>query len=263
MDVYLIPTVARSARASHAPGVGLEPESAMAAAFEHYELYYEAPDEVSSDGDEDDEPITGNRVWRMMVGLFRRMRGRFSEALREAEEWRHRRHEADPAPLGLLARGRRKLMGFIVERIAEQRLLWHLRTAPEVCARIPADISEGEADTIIRTLLARDADHHRKWLIIDSVLLVPAAMLTVVPGPNVLGLYFTFQVVGHWLSWQGAKHGVATSPWSFKPSSDLTELRGALGMTPAQRQRCFQTVAQRLRLAHLATFLEDVAARPA
>ena len=47
----------------------------------------------------------------------------------------------------------------------------------------------------------------------------------VIPGPNVPGFYFTFQVVGHFLSMRGAKHGLAVAPWTFKPSEDLSELR--------------------------------------
>ena len=123
--------------------------------------------------------------------------------LLEAEEWRHRRHEMHPEPAGVVARLRRKVMGFIVERIAEQRLLWHLRKATEVCARIPADLTEAEADAVIRATLKKDVDHHGKWLLIDFALLIPSAALMIVPGPNVLGLYFTFQVVGHFLSLAG------------------------------------------------------------
>jgi hypothetical protein len=236
MDVFLIPTTTS----------------------ERYELYYEAPDQdVVTDADED------SVLNRMSFGLYGRMRRRFSEMLLEAEEWRHRRHEAAPERASLMGRLRRKIMGFIVERIAEQRLLWHLRYAATVCACVPADLDQGEADTIIRGMLKRDHDRHRKWLVIDILLLIPAAALTVVPGPNVLGLYFTFQVVSHYLSWNGAKRGLALSPWTLRQSPDLAELRGALTMAAPQRQRCFHDIAKRLRLEHLPTFLEDVAAPPA
>lgn len=232
MDVYLIPT--------------LSPE--------RYELYYEPPDEEEEE--EEDERSLPNR-WTF--GLYGRLRRSFSAMLLEAEEWRHRRHEARPTPGGFMTRMRRKMMGFIVERIAEQRLLWHMRRATEVCACIPADLSESDADAIIRPMLKKDHDRHRKWLIIDGLLLVPAAALTVVPGPNVLGLYFTFQVVSHFLSWSGAKNGLAISPWTFKASADLAELRTALTLPAPQRQRRFHEVARRLRLEHLPTFLDDVA----
>ena len=228
MDVFLIPTTTA----------------------ERYELYYEAPD---------DNPVEVGDA----PGVIQRMKLRFAEMLREAEEWRHRRHEEAPEPAGLIARWRRKAMGFVVERIAEQRLLWHLRNTAEVCARIPTDLTESEADAIIRTSLKRDADHHRKWLLIDGTLLLLSAPLVFIPGPNVPGFYFTFQAVGHYLSWMGAKEGLSIAPWTFKPCEELAEVRAAFSLTPVQRQRRFHDIAERLRLEHLTTFLEDVAAPPA
>jgi hypothetical protein len=236
MDVFLIPTSTAG----------------------HYELYYEAPDEDVVNADDD-----GGVLNRVTFGYYDRGRRAFSELLAEAEEWRHRRHEQRLDSGGFVARSRRKVMGFIVERIAEQRLLWHLRRATEVCAHIPDDVTPDEANTIVRAGLKHDADHHRKWLWIDFALLVPSAALTIVPGPNVLGLYFTFQVVSHFLSWRGAKKGLEISPWTFKTCTELSELRAAMTLTPSQRRRRFHELAARLDLEHLPTFLEDVAARPA
>jgi hypothetical protein len=225
MDVFLIPTTT--------PG--------------RYELYYEA---------QDDEVVEASEG----TGFVHRMKARFAEMLREAEEWRHRRHEQEPEPVGMTAKLRRKVMGFVVERIAEQRLLWHLRKADEVCAQIPADLREAEAALVIRAMLKKDADHHFKWLLIDLALLVVSAPLVVIPGPNVPGFYFTFQVVGHFLSLRGAKHGMSGVRWTYRHNEELSELRAAMTLAPPQRQRRFRELAQRLRLEHLATFLEDVAA---
>jgi hypothetical protein len=236
MDVFLIPTVTS----------------------ERYELYYEAPDD-----DLVDSPEAGGLLNRLTFGLSDRLKRRFDALLLEAEEWRHRRHEAQPEPVGLLGRARRKIMGFIVERIAEQRLLWHLRTATEMCVHVPTDVLAADADGIVRGMLSRDADHHRKWFWIDGLLLVLSAPLMVIPGPNVPGFYFTFQVVSHYLSWTGAKNGLVLSPWSVKSCAELSELRDVMALTPAQRQRRFHELAERLRLEHLPTFLEDVATRPA
>jgi hypothetical protein len=236
MDVYLIPTTTAG----------------------RYELYYEAPD-----ADVVDDTDAGGLLNRLTFGLAYRLKRQFSELLLEAEEWRHRRHEAEPETVGLLVRLRRRVMGFIVERIAEQRLLWHMRAADAVSACIPADLPRSQADAIIRAMLTTDHDRHRKWLLIDFALLIPSAALTIVPGPNVLGLYFTFQVVSHFLSWRGARRGLSISPWTFKPNDDLSALRAAMSLGHAQRQRTFREIAARLRLEHLPTFLDDVAARPA
>ena len=228
MDVYLIPT--------RTP--------------DRYELYYEAPDEEVLDTTEGS-------------GFIHRMKVRFSDMLHEAEEWRHRRHEQEPEPVGFLARMRRRVMGFVVERIAEQRLLWHMRKATEICAQIPADMAEAEANRVVRAMLKKDADHHTKWTAIDFGLLVLSLPLIVVPGPNVPGLYFTFQCVGHFLSMRGAKQGLSGATWTFDANADLAELREAMHLAAPQRQRRVRELALRLRLEHLATFCEDVAASTA
>jgi hypothetical protein len=225
MDVYLIPTTTPA----------------------RYELYYEAADdEVVDAGD-------GH-------GFIDRMKQRFAEMLHEAEEWRHRRHERQTGPVSLLTKLRRKVMGFVVERIAEQRLLWHLRKADEVCAAIPTDLTEHEANAIVRKGLKKDSDHHLRWMFIDLLLLIASAPLMIIPGPNVPGFYFTFQVVGHFLSWRGAQRGLAGAAWTFTPNDDLSQLRDAMTLAPPHRQRRFHEIADRLRLEHLATFCEDVAA---
>jgi hypothetical protein len=217
---------------------------------ERYELYYEAPDEELVDAGEG-------------PGLFQRAKARFAEMLREAEEWRQRRHEREPGPVSFTTKLRRRIMGFVVERIAEQRLLWHLRKADEVCAMIPADLERAKAEAVIRAGLKKDADHHLRWMLIDLVLLAVSVPLVVIPGPNLPGFYFTFQVVGHFLSWRGAKQGLGPARWTFESNDDLAELRQAMGLASPQRQRRFRELADRLRLEHLATFCEDVAAPPA
>jgi len=225
MDVFLIPTTTS----------------------ERYELYYEAPDEDIVDAAEGS-------------GFIQRMKQRFAEMLREAEEWRYRRHEQSPEPVGLLGRLRRKIMSFVIERIAEQRLLWHMRKASTIRARIPSDLSNDAAEQIVRAMLKGDTDHHLKWMLIDLALLVPAALLTLIPGPNVVGLYFTFQVVGHFLSWRGGKQGLTGATWVYEPCSHLAELRDVMRLEAPQRHRRFRELAKRLHLEHLATFLDDVAA---
>jgi hypothetical protein len=231
MDVFLIPT----------------------ATADQYELYYEA-DGAEGEGAEAEGTAD--------AGVVQRVRRRFSEMLREAEEWRLRRHEEEEAQgerAGFMVRMRRRMLGFVVERIAEQRLLWHLRTATAVCAQVPSDLPIAEAETIIRATLKKDLDHHFKWLWIDVALLVLVAPLVVIPGPNVPGFYFTFQVVGHFLSYRGAKHGLNGAQWTIKANAALSELRTLLTPSTPHRTRRVQEVAARLRLQHLATYFEQVA----
>jgi len=90
MDVYLIPVSANA-----------------------FKCYYEAPEQ-----EEPDEAVEGQ-------GFIARMRSRFNEQLKEAEQSRHQK--ATDEPTTFLGRMQKRSMRWIAERIAEQRLLWRLR----------------------------------------------------------------------------------------------------------------------------------------
>ncbi|MCA1585377.1 MAG: hypothetical protein LC791_11645 [Acidobacteria bacterium] len=162
-------------------------------------------------------------------------------------------------PEGVLARARRRMMRFVVERISEWRLLWHLRSAEAATAHVPADMGEDEADRLIRTMLKTDGDRHLKWVVINLLLLVASAPLMLVPGPNVLAYFFTFNVVGHFLAMRGARRGLNALTWSVVQTPALSELRHALGLNEPQRERTVVDIASRLRLQHLARFFRQVA----
>lgn len=213
---------------------------------DEYELYYEPPD---------DDPVPTDEL--ASSGFVRKWTLRFREMLREAEQERHRTDPVEPE--GLLARTHRRMMRFVVERIAEWRLLWHLRSADAAIAHIPADMDEGEAGRLIRAMLKTDADRHLKWVVINLLLLIASAPLMLVPGPNVLAYFFTFNLIGHFLAMRGARRGLNGMSWSMVPTPALSELRHALGLNQPQRERTVLDIASRLRLQHLARFFRRIA----
>src|SRR5690242_15179299 len=113
MDVYLVP-------------VGPD----------RFECYYEAAEQ-----DEPVEPVEGE-------GFIARMRAKFNEQLAEAERARH--EHCIEEPTSFLGRIQKRTMRWIAERIAEQRLLWHLRKAPSATLYAPSDMPSEQADTIMR-----------------------------------------------------------------------------------------------------------------
>jgi hypothetical protein len=117
--------------------------------------------------------------------------------------------------------------------------------------------------TLIRRSLQRDYERHRRWLVVDTLGLIVSVPVTLVPGPNVLGFYFAFRVVGHWLSMRGAAQGLHRVSWSGRPCPPLTELRDVALLEPPARDARIHDVAARLRLQHLTTFFERVAVRHA
>jgi len=211
-------------------------------ARDRFECYYEAPEE-----EEAEEPEDGR-------GFFARMRARFNAQLKEAEHSRH--HKSFEEPRGFLGRMQKRSLRWIAERMAEQRLLWHLRKTDMANLHTPADLDAREADGIMRASMKRDADSHRNRLIVHSLALVAAAPVAVLPGPNVLGYLFTFTVVGHFLAWRGAVRALHQITWTIAPDPALTELRHAFSLDADTRHRVIGEVADRLHLPRMALFVE-------
>jgi hypothetical protein len=223
MDVYLVP-------------VGPD----------RYECYYEAADQ-----DGTVEAVEGQ-------GFFARMRAKFNEQLKDAERARHQRAVEEPSTF--LGRMQKRSLRWIAERIADQRLLWHLRKVDAATLHASSDLATADADRIMRANFKWDADHHRNRLILHSLALIAAAPVALVPGPNVLGYLFTFTVVGHFLSWRGAVKGLRQIAWTIAPSPALTELRRAFSLDAAARHRVISDVAHRLHMPKMARFVEQLTA---
>jgi hypothetical protein len=228
-----------------------------------YELYCEHVDEPEAHDDPHAEPVPETfwpRLWFRLNPLrfFRLVKFQFHLMLSEAERER-RQGVAARADGGWMQRVKRRSMRWVAESIAEQRLLWNLRRHDTATLLYPDDVSEQEAIDVTRKQLARDFGKHRFWLAIDSVLLVGSGLLILVPGPNFIGYYFAFRVVGHFFSVRGAARGLKDVKWEQEPNAALTELKAALALDPAGRLRQAEAVASRLRLDHLATFFQRTA----
>lgn len=219
MDVYLVP-------------VGTD----------SYECYYEAPED---EAEEAAEPPSG---------FFGRLRARFNEQLKEAERARHERPVDEPTTF--LGRWQKRTLKWIAERIAEQRLLWHLRKAAAATLHVPADLADAEA--VMRSAMKREADFHRVRLVIHFVGLLLAIPVALVPGPNVLGYLFTFTVVGHYLAWRGAVNALHVTAWTIQPNEPLGDLRRAHALDAGARHRVIHDVARRLHLPRMARFVEQM-----
>ncbi len=221
-----------------------------------YELYCEVADE--SDAPEAPEHAA-SRGWR------RRLFDRFTTLVGAVEAARHGAAErrAARAKRTLPARVRDRMVCWLAEKIAEQRLLWHLRGQHAVTAWFPDDLGEPEASARVMQMLRADAERHRRWLLVDAAGLVVSLALIPIPGPNIALYYFAFRVVGHYLSQRGARHGLGAVEWRMRASDALTDLRiAAMLDDPDARERRVIEVASRLRLRHLAAFFERIAVEP-
>jgi hypothetical protein len=216
---------------------------------ERHELYCEPSD--------DDETAAQSAA---TPGFFTRMRRRFTEMLHAAEAARARRARGEYDPIDTWwERTRARVLAKVADAVAEQRLLWHLRHLSEARLHHPSDMSAEQALAIMRASMIRDRDRHLRWLLIDAVLmLVTGVVLFLVPGPNLIGYYFAFRVVGHYLSWKGAKQGLEGVTWTASPCDPLIELRVALRLQPPQRDAHIDAVAERLRLPRLSLFVNRI-----
>jgi len=218
---------------------------------DRYELYCEIAGEP--EGEEPGPPPDG------IVG---KLRQRFSVMLRAAEERQRAGAHAVQAE-GWLGRIQERIIGWVAERIAEQRLLWNLRRQTAVQALHPPEMAFEQVTTLIRRMMQRDYERHRRWLVFDGLGLVGSAILMPVPGPNIIAYYFAFRVVGHWLSIRGAVQGRDHIRWTGRPCPPLSELRDADMLEPTVRDARIHDVADRLRLQHLHTFFDRVVIRHA
>jgi hypothetical protein len=219
---------------------------------DRYELYCEGADEPAPAVDAAAPPS----------GMVGRMARRFREQLAEAERERKRGGGALAAgepPPPFLARLKARSLRWIVESIAEQRLLWELRGRADALLVHPDDLTDSQARQLLRRSLQRDWERHRFWLAIDSLCGLGSIALVILPGPNIIGYYFLFRIVGHFLSVRGARQGMSIITWTLQPSPPLSTLRTVIADPPAARADLVGEVAASLRLEHLASFFQRTA----
>ena len=216
---------------------------------DRYELYCEMADE---------EPLADHADRK--DGVISRLVSRVRHAVHALER---RHHEPAEPPRGLWQRLVARFGRMIAEAIAEQRLLWHLRNRTSATVVHPDDLPAMAVMPIVRAQIQKDYEKHRFWLVIDLLLLAASALLTLVPGPNVIAYYFAFRVVGHFLSIRGARQALARIDWTLEPSAALAELRRLVAEDADARKSRLEAVAASLGLEHLPRFFDRVTAASA
>jgi Mitochondrial K+-H+ exchange-related len=202
-------------------------------------------------------------------GRLAAMLHRFKAAVARVEQ--EQQSATPPSPLSPLSplsideprswreRLQRRVLCWVAEKVAEQRLLWRLRTESDVRLLFPDDLTDEQALATARAMLAREARRHLKWTIIDGVLFCASGILALLPGPNALAYYFGFRLTGHYLSRRGATHALDEATWQCEAAPPLTLLRQAIPLRAADRRQHVHGVASALHLQHLPTFFERTA----
>jgi len=216
---------------------------------DRHELYCETP--------VDDAALTG-RAGGHSSGWVRRQTDRFRQLLAEADEWQSRRDRGHAVPTrGMWPFVMRK----VAEAVAEQRLVWLLRTAG-AAELLHADTLPAErALAIGRQELQRDFEKHRRWLVIDAVVFLAFVPLTVIPGPNLPAIYFSFRALGHFFSLRGARRGLRLVRWTACPSPPLAELTSVMSGADGARDPRVRAIAHALGLERLPAHLTRMRGR--
>ena len=203
-------------------------------------------------------------------GLLGMLEHRFGVLLRSAEQPGVGSQPGGPATqVGFSQAVRIRILAWVAQRIAEQRLLWKLRRQTSAVAVHPQDVNFDQALVIVRHMLQREYERHRRWMIVDGLaFLVTGVALgpffLLVPGvANLPAAYFGFRAFGHWWSMLGARQGLQRVVWSGRPCPPLTELRDVVTLAAPARAARVRDIAARLRLPHLSTFVESVVVRHA
>ena len=209
-----------------------------------FELYTEPPEDSAPTGPSPERE-----------GLWRRW------AHRLHERWRQAAHVArgTNASAGRLARTRDWMVRRIAESIAQQRTLWSLRGVTSASFVYPSALSNASAAVVRERLLAHARRHHGWWMMLDLVGVAVTAILVLLPGPNLVGYYFVFRVVGHYLSWSGARQALDRTSWRASAEPVLTELGRLAHLPRAERAERIAQLAAGLHLPRLAAFFDRAA----
>jgi hypothetical protein len=186
---------------------------------------------------------------------------RVQTSIADAErEWREHQAGRRERPATRWGRAKARMRAWIAEKVAEQRLLWHMRKQ-EACRLFHAeDTPAGDALSMMRSILQRDYDRHRKWFAIHTTLFVASGVFFFIPGPNLVAYIFFFRLAGHYLSMKGARQGLDAVGWTPQPCRELCELKAVASMPAPERAARVRAIAEALGLEHLATFFNRVAA---
>jgi hypothetical protein len=210
------------------------------AGLERFEIYSETSDDTHTEAADGD-------------GWLKRLLHRTSV------QWQRIVDAARRGSSGRIARWRDRLVCNLAETIAEQRTLWNLRHYPAAVVRYPASLQAPRAPVILAANLAAAQRHHLIWFLVDLVLLIVSGAIAIIPGPNVLAYYLLFRVIGHILSWQGARRAATHVSWTYEPDENLRELAQLVNMPRDKRAPRVREIAERLKLARLAAFFDRVA----
>lgn len=186
------------------------------------------------DGQEQPAPREGWRGWaerkyQSLQTTLKESEGGVGLRMRRAWEWLQRRTSPD------------------------ETLLRSMRSATSLKIYYPSELTEALARKEWEEYLSSRRRQHLFWLIINAIVSPLSLLLAPVPGPNVIGYWFVYRAVCHWLALLGVRRAKSfEAQIEFAPT---TALDGALNSVDANQ---LALIEASLNLKGLADFVKRV-----
>src|SRR5262245_15746283 len=119
--------------------------------------------------------------------------------------WRRFQKHWHEAEAGVTAWSRRTWHWLHSRIHPDESMLVRLRTARRIDLHHPAARSADDVAAIWRDYLGRRLRRHVAWLILNAIIAPLTALLTPLPGPNVIGFWFAYRTIHHWLVVMGIR----------------------------------------------------------
>ena len=189
-------------------------------------------------------------------------RGRWRTSVHKVHQWWVGAVEAAgraDQTAGRLERVQHWAVRVAAEAMAEQRTLWSLRHSVPATLLHPADLTGPAAAERRDRLLVAAGRRHGWWLGVYALAFVVSGLLILIPGPNLLAYYFAVRLVGHYLSWRGARCALDHTTWDARGEPALSELASLASAETAARAPRVEAIARTLNLPQLPAFFERAA----
>lgn len=117
----------------------------------------------------------------------------------------------------------KKLIRYLESQISpDESLMKQLRKADLVEISYPPHAQEKWVRRRFRRFIDKQTRHHRRWLVINFLILPLTGAMVIIPGPNVFFGWNAFRLISHYLAREGGKRvQTGACEVQFKPESVL------------------------------------------
>ncbi|MDT4955513.1 MAG: hypothetical protein QOJ02_3651 [Acidobacteriota bacterium] len=151
----------------------------------------------------------------------------------------------------------RRAWEWLQKRISpDEPVLRSLRGGSEIELYYPPTFEEEEARTLWRDYLKGRQGRHTFWFVVNALVSPLTLLLAPLPGPNLIGYWFVYRAVCHWLARLGARN--ARSEQVTTTFLSTGALEGSFGATDVER---IASLSSRFGLYGLDAFIKRMDAK--